>query len=120
MKLVTEAEDRMQNLTVPTLTTCREISTDKTKLGFARIFMVNSIKAYRYLLSPFLPASCRFYPSCSAYALESYQRLGFWKGSYLSLWRILKCNPFHPGGFDPVPGNTHSCGTNCAELSEIL
>ena len=77
----------------------------RTNSDYPRLFMIKLIKLYRYYLSPILPASCRFYPSCSAYAQKSFQRLGFWKGLYLSLWRILKCNPFHSGGFDPVLGD---------------
>ena len=61
------------------------------------------IDIYRYLISPLLPRSCRFYPSCSAYARESYLTYGLIEGSYLSIRRIIKCHPFHPGGFDPVP-----------------
>ncbi|MBF0351516.1 MAG: membrane protein insertion efficiency factor YidD [SAR324 cluster bacterium] len=61
------------------------------------------IRGYQYLISPFLPPSCRFYPSCSHYALEAYHRHGIFYGSWLSLQRILKCHPFHPGGLDPVP-----------------
>ena len=83
--------------------TFRKIFANINLSNFLRCLMVVFIKAYRYWLSPFLPASCRFYPSCSVYALESYQRLGFWKGSYLISKRILKCHPFHPGGLDPVP-----------------
>jgi len=83
---------------------------------FPSLLMIKLIKFYRYYLSPILPASCRFYPSCSEYAQISFQRLGFWKGAYHSFWRILKCNPFHPGGFDPVSSNElpnyKSCGKN--------
>ena len=61
------------------------------------------IQAYRHILSPFLPSSCRFYPSCSSYALESYQRYNFIKATLLTIRRIGKCHPFHPGGLDPVP-----------------
>ncbi len=61
------------------------------------------IDIYSYCISPLLPRSCRFYPSCSAYARESILTFGIFKGTYLSLVRILKCHPFHPGGFDPVP-----------------
>tara|TARA_Y100001970_G_C14241687_1_gene865293 strand:- start:1607 stop:1813 length:207 start_codon:yes stop_codon:yes gene_type:complete len=64
-------------------------------------------------VSPFLPVSCRFYPTCSAYAETSFQKLGFWKGSYLTLCRILKCNPFHPGGFDPVIKDEYPNFENC-------
>jgi len=61
------------------------------------------IKMYKNLISPWLPSSCRFYPTCSQYAMEALEKYGFLKGSSLSLKRILKCHPFHSGGFDPVP-----------------
>jgi uncharacterized protein len=61
------------------------------------------IIAYRRWISPALPARCRFYPSCSAYALEALATHGAWKGLALTLWRLLRCQPFHPGGYDPVP-----------------
>ncbi|WLD93392.1 membrane protein insertion efficiency factor YidD [Alkalihalobacillus sp. AL-G] len=61
------------------------------------------IQFYRKCISPFTPASCRFYPTCSAYGLEAIQTHGAIKGGWLTLKRILKCHPFHPGGFDPVP-----------------
>ncbi|MEM7008961.1 MAG: membrane protein insertion efficiency factor YidD [Thermodesulfobacteriota bacterium] len=60
------------------------------------------IKAYKYIISPILPPSCRFYPSCSEYALEAYRKYGFFKGSYLTLKRIGKCHPLCEGGHDPV------------------
>jgi uncharacterized protein len=60
------------------------------------------LKLYRLLLSPYVPTSCRFYPTCSSYMMEAIQKKGFWKGTSLGLLRILKCHPFHPGGFDPV------------------
>jgi len=60
------------------------------------------IHLYRRLLSPVLPPSCRFHPTCSAYALEAIRRYGAFKGSFLSLRRVLKCHPWHPGGYDPV------------------
>ena len=59
---------------------------------------------YRRFISPLKPqASCRFHPSCSSYAQEAILVHGVIKGSFLALWRIIKCNPLHPGGFDPVP-----------------
>ena len=61
------------------------------------------IIAYRRWISPVLPARCRFYPSCSAYALEALATHGAWRGLRLTLWRLLRCQPFHPGGYDPVP-----------------
>ena len=62
------------------------------------------IRAYRLLISPLLPANtCRFYPSCSQYAQEALERHGTFKGIILIVKRILRCHPFHPGGYDPVP-----------------
>lgn len=61
------------------------------------------IIAYRRWLSPVLPVRCRFYPSCSAYAMEALARHGAWRGAGLAVWRLLRCHPFHPGGYDPVP-----------------
>ncbi len=62
------------------------------------------IRLYRRLLSPLLPPGiCRFHPSCSLYALEALRRHGGLKGAWLTLRRLLKCQPFHPGGPDPVP-----------------
>ena len=61
------------------------------------------IKFYRLFISPLFPPSCRFYPSCSAYAYEAVTRYGAFKGSWLAAKRILRCHPLNPGGFDPVP-----------------
>ncbi|MEQ6377380.1 membrane protein insertion efficiency factor YidD [Bacillaceae bacterium S4-13-56] len=61
------------------------------------------IKGYRKFISPLTPPSCRFYPTCSQYGLEAIQRFGAFKGGYLTIKRILKCHPFHPGGVDLVP-----------------
>jgi len=60
------------------------------------------IRFYRYFLSPLTFSSCRFAPTCSAYALEAVERFGPAKGLLLAVWRLLKCQPFHPGGYDPV------------------
>lgn len=60
------------------------------------------IKAYKYLISPLLPSSCRFYPSCSEYALEAFNKYGFIKGFWLTLKRIGRCHPLCDGGYDPV------------------
>lgn len=61
------------------------------------------IKAYRKLISPLLPNACRFTPTCSQYALEALDKHGAIKGSILAIWRVLRCNPFCRGGYDPVP-----------------
>ncbi|MES2764631.1 MAG: membrane protein insertion efficiency factor YidD [Bacteroidota bacterium] len=68
-----------------------------------KTILIGIITLYQRLLSPLLPASCRFHPTCSQYAKEALSRHGIIKGIWLSLKRILRCNPFHPGGFDPVP-----------------
>ena len=61
------------------------------------------IRYYQKALSPLVPPSCRFYPTCSAYAAEAIEKYGFLRGSLLAAKRILRCNPLHPGGYDPVP-----------------
>ncbi|HPS56840.1 MAG TPA: membrane protein insertion efficiency factor YidD [Spirochaetota bacterium] len=61
------------------------------------------IKVYKLLISPWLPASCRYYPTCSAYSAQAISRFGIIKGGYLAVKRILSCNPFGGSGFDPVP-----------------
>jgi len=61
------------------------------------------IKAYKAFISPLLPPSCRFYPSCSEYASEALERYGFVKGFWLTIKRILRCHPLCTGGCDPVP-----------------
>lgn len=61
------------------------------------------VRAYRYLISPLLAPSCRFHPSCSAYADEALQRHGALRGGWLAVARLCRCGPWHGGGFDPVP-----------------
>jgi uncharacterized protein len=62
------------------------------------------IALYRRLLSPLKPVpSCRFHPTCSAYAIEAVHVHGVLRGIPMAVWRVLRCHPFHPGGFDPVP-----------------
>jgi putative membrane protein insertion efficiency factor len=65
------------------------------------------IRLYQWTLSPMLGGSCRFYPSCSNYALEVIHNHGVLRGGWLTLCRLGKCHPFHPGGFDPPPCATH-------------
>ena len=78
--------------------------------------MTALVHGYRRLVSPWLPAVCRFEPSCSQYALDAIELHGAWRGGWLTLWRLLRCQPFSRGGFDPVPvPPAHDCvrRTNC-------
>ncbi|MFC3853266.1 membrane protein insertion efficiency factor YidD [Salinispirillum marinum] len=72
------------------------------------------VRGYQVAISPLFPPRCRFYPTCSSYALEALEKHGAIKGSWLAVQRIGKCHPFHPGGLDPVPepkhSHTHSSG----------
>ncbi len=66
------------------------------------VFLV-LIRFYQRWMSPMLPASCRFYPSCSQYMYQAIEKYGVLRGGWLGLRRIGRCHPFHPGGYDPVP-----------------
>jgi uncharacterized protein len=64
---------------------------------------IRLIKTYQYLISPLMAPSCRFTPSCSQYSIEVIAKHGVLRGSWLSLKRVLRCNPWNPGGYDPAP-----------------
>ncbi len=68
-----------------------------------RKILVFLIRGYHQFLSPFLPQSCRFYPTCSEYTAEAIEKYGISRGLGLGIWRILRCNPCNKGGYDPVP-----------------
>lgn len=70
-------------------------------------YLLALIYVYRLIISPYLPPCCRFTPSCSTYALEALKRHGLWKGFWLTCWRLLRCQPFCKGGYDPVPPLTN-------------
>jgi len=68
-----------------------------------RAILIGFIQLYRWFVSPLLGPNCRFYPTCSCYAQDSIRRHGPVRGTWLGLRRILRCHPWHPGGYDPVP-----------------
>lgn len=65
--------------------------------------LVLFVRGYQMVLSPHLPASCRYYPTCSHYAIEALEKHGALRGGWLAVKRIARCHPFRPGGYDPVP-----------------
>lgn len=68
-----------------------------------RKILIGLIKFYQYIISPYLPPSCRYTPSCSTYSVEAISRFGILRGSWMAIRRIGRCNPWHEGGYDPVP-----------------
>lgn len=77
---------------------------------FNRVFswvLVKLLRLYQLTLSPLLGNNCRFYPTCSSYAMEAVERHGPWRGSALALRRLSRCHPWHAGGVDPVPTTCH-------------
>jgi len=67
-----------------------------------KFVFVSFIRAYQVLISPMLPPACRFTPTCSQYAIEAIKKYGVLRGFYMGARRLLRCHPFHPGGYDPV------------------
>jgi len=61
-----------------------------------------AVRAYQVALGPILGGQCRFYPTCSQYAVDALLKYGFWRGTAKSLWRVARCHPWHPGGYDPA------------------
>ena len=74
------------------------------------------IRGYQILISPLLPATCRYTPTCSRYALIAIDRFGPWRGSWMAVKRIVRCNPWHEGGYDPVPPLAMVGETDLSEL----
>ena len=76
----------------------------RTLVNWPRIAVLALIRLYQMVISPGLPANtCRFYPSCSHYGYQAVYKHGVLKGSLMATWRVLRCNPFNSGGYDPVP-----------------
>jgi uncharacterized protein len=76
--------------------------------------LVTLLRAYKWTLSPVLPAACRYVPSCSEYAMEAVERYGFLIGGLKAVWRVLRCHPFAKGGYDPVVSGQVSFQIGCA------
>jgi putative membrane protein insertion efficiency factor len=74
--------------------------------ALARRIAIAPIRVYQVVISPALPARCKYYPTCSQYAVQAIQRFGILRGSVLAAWRLLRCNPFSHGGYDPVTAQT--------------
>ncbi|MBV6395367.1 MAG: putative membrane protein insertion efficiency factor [Anaerolineales bacterium] len=75
----------------------------RTPFYWPRLFLLSLIRFYQMTLARALPPNtCRFYPSCSHYGYQAIYKHGAFKGSFMAAWRVLRCNPFHPGGYDPV------------------
>jgi uncharacterized protein len=68
-----------------------------------KVLLILLIKGYRLFISPLFPPTCRFQPTCSMYAIQAVEKFGALRGGYLAIRRILRCHPFHPGGYDPIP-----------------
>jgi putative membrane protein insertion efficiency factor len=84
--------------------------------AFAVRVLLGAIRVYQILLSPLMPSSCRFHPTCSRYAYEAIEVHGVRRGSWLALRRLLRCHPFTPGGVDAVPGREVSASAQVARL----
>lgn len=67
-----------------------------------KFVFIGMLRLYQKFLSPLKGSTCRFYPTCSEYAIQALKKFGFWKGSFKAMARVLKCHPFSPGGYDPV------------------
>jgi putative membrane protein insertion efficiency factor len=84
----------------------------------ARRAVIALLVAYKRLLSPLLPAACRFEPSCSEYARDAVELYGLWRGGLMALWRIGRCQPLARGGFDPVPPRPVARGVSAGSRAD--
>ncbi len=79
------------------------METSEKKPGIAALAVMACIRFYQKRISPLFPAVCIYTPTCSEYALQAVRKYGFLRGGFLAIKRILRCHPFHEGGYDPVP-----------------
>ena len=87
---------------------------------FPRWVVLGLFRAYQAIISPALPPdTCRYYPSCSHYGYQAVYRFGVFKGTVLAIWRVLRCNPFSKGGFDPVPESDNNLMKNMSAHERI-
>jgi uncharacterized protein len=86
----------------------------------ARLLVIGLIQAYRLTLSGLLGGQCRFYPSCSSYALDAIRLHGATKGTLLAMWRVARCGPFTDGGLDPVPPRRERATVRAATYDDII
>ncbi|MCA1187962.1 MULTISPECIES: membrane protein insertion efficiency factor YidD [unclassified Saccharopolyspora] len=93
-------------------------SGERVRPSPAAWLLLGPVHVYRKIISPLLPPTCRFYPSCSAYAVEALTVHGALYGSWLTVRRLLRCGPWHPGGFDYVPSRRGRAGGPAAEPGE--
>lgn len=87
-------------------------------MWFTKRLGIGLIRGYQRWVSPLFPATCRYYPTCSNYAIEAIRLHGLLKGGLMALWRILRCNPFSKGGFDPVAGSDLARRLAAGEIGE--
>ena len=93
----------MSGRRVPDVTDAPEPTVLAAPPSFGARALMFGVRVYQVALSPVFGGQCRYYPSCSAYALEALERHGAWRGAWLAVRRIGRCHPFRPGGYDPVP-----------------
>jgi putative membrane protein insertion efficiency factor len=78
------------------------VAVERQAEGFVKVVLLFLLAFYKRAFSPLLPPACRFFPTCSEYAYQAVKRYGALRGSWMSVRRLLRCHPFHPGGYDPV------------------